>query len=136
MTGLLLSAGAAFAADPAFGGNTLRANPSASMTNMTLTVTGPNGFYQKEFSSYQAPFMSLSQKGGLADGLYKWQLTGATSQRELANPMGLDNGRGATARQFVNKSATESGTFRVLNGSIVAPDATVEGAADKSKYSR
>ena len=131
----LLPASGALAADPAFGGNTLRANPSVKMTNMTMTVTGPNDYYSKSYSEYQSPFMSLSQNGSLADGIYNWELTGATSERVEANPMGLNNGRGDSARQFVNKSMTESGTFRVLNGSIVAPDGAVEEAATGPKKS-
>jgi len=133
---ILLSASTAFAADPAFGGSTLRAQPSVNMSNMTMTVTGPNGYYSKSFSQYEAPFMSLSQNGSLADGLYNWELTGATSQRVEANPMGLNNGRGDLERQFAYKSVTESGTFRVINGSIVAPDDTAEtSATEPSKAS-
>ena len=126
LSATLLLAGTAMAADPAYGGDSLSARPSVAMTNMTMTVKGPNGYHSKSYSSDQAPSMSLSQNGGLADGLYKWELTGATNEMVKANPMGLDNGRGSSAREFVNKSATESGTFRVVNGSIVAPDAGMQ----------
>lgn len=135
VTAFLFSASAAYAADPAFGGTTLSAKPSVKMSNMTMTVTGPNGYHAKSFSQSQAPFMSLAQNGSLEDGLYNWELTGATSQRVEANPMGLNNGRGDAARQFAYKSMTESGSFRVVNGSIVAPDGTVEAPATTPKKS-
>lgn len=123
---LFLSAGTALAADPSFGSDSLSAKPSVAMTNMTMTVTGPNGYYSRKYSSDYAPSVSLSQNGSLADGLYTWELTGATREMVAANPMGLDNGRGSKARQFVNKTATESGSFRVIGGSIVAPDAGMQ----------
>ena len=130
---MLLSAGTAFAASPSFGGDSVSAKPSVSMSNMTLTVTGPNGYYAREYSSQQAPSLSLSKNGVMADGLYNWELTGATRKQVEANPMGLDNGRGSSARRFANQSVTESGTFRVVGGSIVAPDAAMKEPVSSKK---
>ncbi len=132
-TALLFTAGTTFAADTSFGGDSLSAKPSISMSNMTLTVTGPNGYYAKEYSSHQAPSLSLSKNGTMADGLYNWELTGATSKQVEANPMGLDNGRGSSARKFVSQSMTESGSFRVVGGSIVAPDGAMEEPVSSKK---
>ena len=67
-TALLFTAGTAFAADPSFGGDSLSAKPSVSMSNMTLTVTGPNGYYAKEYSTNLAPSLSLSKNGAMVDG--------------------------------------------------------------------
>ncbi len=133
VSALLLSAGTAFAADPSFGGDSLSAKPSVSMSNMTLTVTGPNGYYAKEYSDNQTPSLSLSQKGTMADGLYKWELSGATSKQVEANPMGLDNGRGSSARKFASQSMTESGSFRVVGGSIVTPDGAMKEPVSRKK---
>lgn len=123
---LLLSTGSVLAADPIFGANSLQVQPSSKLSNMTIVVSGPDGYYAKEHADHGSPFISLSQKGNLRDGLYKWEMTGSTDERIRANPMGLNNGRGEGQPEFINKSTTESGTFQVLNGSIVAPDSTVQ----------
>ena len=66
------------------------------------------------------------KNGPLADGQYNWELTGSTSEMVPANPNGLDFGRGAAQRNFINKSTSESGTIRVINGSVVMPSNEVE----------
>lgn len=125
-TALLFSSGSASAADPMFGANSLQIQPSTKLSNMTISVSGPDGYYTKEHADYGSPFISLSKKGNLQDGQYKWEMTGSTNERVRANPMGLNNGRGDAQSEFINKSTTESGTFQVVNGSIVAPDTSLE----------
>ena len=121
-----LSAAPAIAADPIFSGTSMTAKSSAKMKNMTLTVTGPDGYHAQTFSASQSPFLSLEKSGNLADGLYKWQLTGASSETVLANPGGLDYGRGSGARKFANKPMIESGSFRVIGGTIAGPSKVQE----------
>ncbi|WP_416878790.1 hypothetical protein [Litorimonas sp.] len=135
-TTLLLSSGLATAADPIFGANSLQIQTSTKLSNMTIVVSGPDGYYTKEHAEYGSPFIALSKKGNLQDGLYKWEMTGSTNERVRANPMGLNNGRGDRQPEFINKSTTESGTFQVLNGSIVAPDSIQEEQTETNRPNR
>ena len=116
----------AFAGQPSVYGNQMQVQPSQSMKNITLTISGPDGFAATSHSKSGNPAAIMSNNGSLADGLYTWQLTGTTNEMVPANANGLDNGRGAAKRAFVNKSASEHGSFRVINGSVVMPDGAVE----------
>jgi len=117
-------AGVSHAADPFISGSQVSAISSAGATNMTLSVTGPNGYHVESFSRSGAPSLSLAEGGSLADGQYNWE-TRAASNRLIESPKrGLNNGRGDNERAFVNAPIIESGSFRVVNGAIVSSDVT------------
>ena len=113
-------------------GDRIQVQSSKSMSNLTLTVSGPDGFTATGFSKSGTPTATFSTTSGLPDGVYKWQLSGATSQMIRANSNGFDNGRGDAERTYVNKSDSESGMFRVKNGSIFAPGNQSEERSAKS----
>jgi hypothetical protein len=123
----------AFAGQAQVYGDRIQVQSSKSMSNLTLTVSGPDGFYATGFSKSGTPTATFAAASGLADGVYKWQLSGATSQMVRANSNGLDNGRGAAERSYVNKSDSESGMFRVKNGSVFAPGNQAEERSAKSE---
>ena len=120
LLGFVMS-GTAFAGQASISGGQLQVQSSKSMSNKTLTVSGPNGYSATSFSTSGSPSASMSKNGAMADGLYKWQLTGSTSEMVPSSKSGMNNGRGDAERAMVNKSTSESGTFRVLNGSVVMP---------------
>jgi len=88
-----------------------------SVSNSTLSISGPSGYYVEKSSKTDAPSVSLEDFGQLEDGLYKYQLSAATSE-EMTIRDNLDNGRGENARKTVNKPIYQSGVFRVVNGQI------------------
>jgi len=122
----LVGVGTAFAADPVVSGHQISVQSQTNLSNVTLSVSGPNGFSAQEFSKSGTPSLALVTNGTLADGVYTWQISGATNQMVSVAKNALDNGRGEDARAFVNKSSIESGTFRVQGGSIVMPGGQVE----------
>ncbi|MEP3655295.1 MAG: hypothetical protein ABJO36_10405 [Litorimonas sp.] len=135
----LLVAGASLGllASPAFAGDALVSAGKLSVnsniggaSNMTLSVSGPDGFSAKQTSSFGAPSVSLSDYSGMPDGQYTWQLTGATKQRVRNPKAGFDNGRSELGPEFVSKSFTETGSFRVVNGVVQLPGSIVEDDSD------
>lgn len=135
----LLAAGASLGllASPAFAGDALVSAGKLSVnsniggaSNMTLTVSGPDGYSAKQTSSFGAPSVSLSDYSGMADGQYNWQLTGATKV-QVRNPQaGFNNGRDSVDPEFVSKSFTETGSFRVVGGVVQMPGSIVEDDTD------
>lgn len=118
----LLCASPAMAAPPSMSGASVTGNPEGSAQNVTLTVSGPNGFSATDFSAFSKPSLSLSDGGPLADGVYTWNMT-SMSQEKILNPKrNFNNGRGGNEKEFVNKSVSESGSFRVLGGVILQAD--------------
>jgi hypothetical protein len=135
----LLVAGASLCllASPAFAGDALVSAGKLSVnsniggaSNMTLSVSGPDGFSAKQTSSFGAPSVSLSDYAGMADGQYTWQLTGATKQRVRNPKAGFDNGRSELGPEFISKSFTETGSFRVVGGVVQMPGSIVEDDSD------
>jgi len=125
----LITANASFAGEPVFSGNQISARSGAGLSNVTLAVSGPDGYYAQQFSKTGAPSLALAANGSLPDGLYTWEITGATSQMVKSTKSSFDNGRGENARLMVNKPNTQSGTFRVQNGSITMPNEMIEGSS-------
>ncbi len=106
--------------------------PQAQAKNLTLTVSGPNGFFEKSFRKNGTPDVSLMHKGQMADGQYTWELTGHTNERVESYKNGVNNGRGDNARKFSYKAVQESGNFMILNGVRVrAEDAPAEVPASR-----
>ena len=107
-------------------GGTLQVSPSSYVKNMTLTVTGPNGFNAQDFSKNSAPRVSLVQNGQLADGLYSWNMTASTNEPLPQSASQLDDGRGNAQRPQLFKSTSMSGSFEIRGGTLVQPDATIK----------
>lgn len=128
---LALLASPAFAGDALVSAGTLSVQSSvSSASNMTLSVSGPDGFSAQKQSSFGAPSVSLSDYSGMADGTYTWQLTGAMTERVRNPKAGFNNGRAELDPEFVNKTFTETGSFRVIGGVAQMPDGTVEDDSD------
>ncbi len=101
--------------------------------NLTLTVSGPNGFFEKSFEKTGTPDVSLMRNGQMADGQYTWELTGHTNERVKSYKSSINNGRGDDARKFSYKAVHESGSFMILNGIRVrAEDAPAEIPASRA----
>lgn len=96
-----------------------------SMTNATLSVAGPNGFHASVFSKKGIPSLDIQDFGSLDDGVYNYEIK-AAGHEIIKIRDSLNNGRGDNASTFVNKSLSQSGHFRVLNGQIAHFDDTDE----------
>lgn len=125
-------------ASPAYSGNAyvsagkLSVQPDTSgASNLTLSVSGPDGFSAQQAYSYGAPSVDISGSTGLVDGEYTWELTGSTSERVRNPNAGLDNGRDAPSPDFVNKPFTEAGAFRVIGGVVQMPDGALESESER-----
>lgn len=130
--GLAMST-SAFAGKAEISINQIQVQPSQSMKNMTLSVSGPNRFYAQSYTVGGTPKLSFEKSGGLTDGEYRWELTGATGEKILARTNGLNNGRDKGSSEIILKSARETGKFRVVKGSILTPDDKVESKQDTSE---
>jgi hypothetical protein len=97
----------------------------SSNGNVTLTISGPEGYQASAQSSRGAPTIDLRQQGTPPDGLYKYQLAAATGEKtKVRTPH--DNGREGGPKGEQGKGATASGVFRVKDGKIVKPDSAPE----------
>jgi len=103
---------------------------ASSLFNVTLSVSGPDGYSAQEHSSFGTPSVALNAYNGMADGVYTWQLTGATTQRVRNPKAGFNNGRGELGPEYINKPYSESGSFRVVNGVVQMPNAQLESDFD------
>ncbi len=115
-------------------------NPETTAKNMTLTVSGPNGFFKRTYKKNGTPDVSLMEQGQIADGMYVWELTGHTDERVASYKSRSNNGRGDNARNYGYKSIQQSGSFRMLNGlQVRAEDAPAEAPAkisSKNKFKK
>jgi hypothetical protein len=102
-----------------------------SLSNATLSVSGPDDFHVSVFSETGALMLDLGKLGPVEDGLYKYEITAATDQRlKVRTP--LDNGRGTKESITPYKSVAMSGTFLVKDGKIFKPSsAAKEGRRDE-----
>ncbi len=106
--------------------------PDTTAQNMTLTVSGPDGFFEMSFKKYGTPDVSLIRNGLIADGSYKWELTGHTGERVQSYESGLNNGRGDEARNFAYKSIRENGSFTILGGVRFKPQDISEESKERA----
>ncbi len=67
----------------------------------------------------------------MADGHYTWQLTGATTKRVRNPKAGFNNGRAELGPEFISKTFTETGSFRVTGGVVQMPGAAAENDLDE-----
>lgn len=122
VAGSILFAGTALAGDVQYSSGSLKVIPSESLSKMTLTVSGPDGLVLSEYSGFGTPSLSLFSGGDLLDGVYTWQLTGATREKLPESRSKLNNGRPEGASRTAYKGSSESGTFRIVNGVFFGPD--------------
>ncbi|PWV99111.1 hypothetical protein DFR52_104403 [Hoeflea marina] len=119
-----LLAGGAGAADISaanrFSGATLGFEIKGTYSNVTLTVTGPDGYLASAYAEKSAPSLDLGGSGKLADGQYHYQLT-AADPSVMMKQVQLDNGRDKPAPDSVPASVTMSGVFTIRDGAIIKP---------------
>src|SRR3954453_13477425 len=65
---------------------------SGPYSNLTLTISGPNGINASASSRSGSPAIDLGKLGKIDDGDYNYRLTAATDQK-VAVRTGLDDGR-------------------------------------------
>ncbi len=98
-------------------GSEVLVNLGAGYFNATLSISGPNGFYAKNYSQSGSASIDLIRAGGLTDGVYSYEVTVATSETTTnLNP--VDNGRGGVDDGTSVVSASTSGSFHASGGII------------------
>ena len=90
-------------------------------SNLTLTISGPNGLHASAHHRTGSPVIDLRKLGTIDDGDYLYQLTAATDEK-VPDRSGLDNGRDGGPTTSMLKSVSTSGQFQVKGGSIVKHD--------------
>lgn len=83
----------------------------------TLTVTGPNDYYQQKKGASVA---SLGINDTLADGLYTYEIT-LEPREKRERP---EEGDSSESSQNAQTGSISSGSFRVVNGVVVNPNIT------------
>jgi hypothetical protein len=101
-------------------------------SNLTLTVTGPNGINANASSKSGSPSIDLRKLGSLDDGDYMYQLTAATDEK-VPDRSGIDNGRDGGPGPSVRKSVSTSGNFQVKGGAIVKFDPAAREETKRQK---
>ncbi len=117
----LLMIESSFASSVKISGGVVQVSPNGHATNMTLTITGPNGFQATSYSEFSVPKVSISRNSIVSDGLYRWQLTGASGDEVAMQNTNLDYGRGDNTKRFIQIPMGDSGVFRVKNGQVISP---------------
>jgi hypothetical protein len=90
-------------------------------SNLTLTISGPNGLHASAHHRTGSPIIDLRKLGTIDDGDYLYQLTAATDEK-IPVRTALDNGRDGGPTTSMFKSVSTSGQFQVKGGAIVKND--------------
>jgi hypothetical protein len=90
-------------------------------SNLTLTISGPNGLHASAHSRTGSPLIDLRKLGTIDDGDYIYHLIAATDEK-IPVRTALDNGRGGGPTTSILKSVSTSGQFQVKGGAIVKHD--------------
>jgi len=90
-------------------------------SNLTLTVSGPNGINASAHHRTGSPLIDLRKIGTVDDGEYNYQLTASTDDK-IPVRTGLDDGRDGGPTTSMLKSVSTSGNFQVKGGTIVKVD--------------
>jgi hypothetical protein len=93
-------------------------------SNLTLTISGPNGLHASAHHRTGSPLIDLRKLGTIDDGDYLYQLTAATDEK-IPVRTALDNGRDGGPTTSMLKSVSTSGQFQVKGGAIVKVDPSV-----------
>lgn len=102
-------------------------NIPGAYSNLTLTVSGPNGLHASASSRSGSPLIDLRKLGTIDDGEYVYQLT-AASDEKVPDRSGLDNGRDGRPATSMLRGVSASGNFQVKGGTIVKIDPSTEPA--------
>lgn len=113
-------------ADVDLGFNNVTWTPQNEFAGLRLTVSGPDGnTWQNSFDANEAPRLDLSALGSAVDGLYTWELraTPIVDQNKMtATSRTSEAGTRVRSNDLPSRdSLVQSGSFRVLNGTIVQP---------------
>lgn len=117
-------------------GSSVRWDVAAPNAGVTLTVSAPDGrVFSKAFKGGSAPYFSIADAQGekLPDGQYTYELRltlPSSTRKDTSNGRGKDDEPEAVraARKSVApvQSVVESGSFSIVNGSIVVAGASEE----------
>jgi hypothetical protein len=91
--------------------------------NITVSVSGPDGYFGQIFSERRAPSFRLADFGEVSDGVYRFEMTAATQvyARNVSREPAGYNGRDV-AGQRPREGVRFSGNFRVENGQVLVFD--------------
>jgi hypothetical protein len=116
-------------ADARFGATEISFELKAAYSNLTLTVTGPNGLHTSASARSGTPIVDLKRLSAIDDGIYHYNLSAATDEK-VPERSGLDNGRGQRHDAML-KSVSTSGVFEVKGGTIVKVDPAAREPSNK-----
>ena len=125
-------AGAALADDLAaeqrFGETAVTFDIKGNVSNVTLSLSGPNGFHASASAKTGSPTIDLRRFGAPDDGVYRYQLTASGGEKLIVRTQ-LDDGRGGSNAPL--KTVTASGNFTVKGGVIVKPSSAPQSRKDQ-----
>jgi hypothetical protein len=101
-------------------------------SNLTLTISGPNGLHASARHRTGSPVIDLRMLGTIDDGDYLYQLTAATDEK-IPVRTALDNGRDGGPTTSILKSVSTSGQFQVKGGTIVKVDPSAREETKRQK---
>jgi hypothetical protein len=109
------------------GGSSVRFEVVAQNAGVTLTITAPDGrSFTKEYKAGAAPEFAFSEKQGLPDGSYNYELrlqpSLSAGQREALKAARKDDepeAERAARRRPALPNLTQSGSFMLLDGQVI-----------------
>jgi hypothetical protein len=122
------------------GGSSVRFDVTVANSGSTLTVTAPDGrAYTKEYKAGISPEFTFTDKQGLPDGVYTYELrlrpSLSAGQREaLKAARGNDDDPESdrAARKRPAAGAVQSGSFAIMNGQVVVAGLSENGRIGKA----
>lgn len=120
-------------------GSSVRWDVNAPNAGLTLTISAPDGrVFSKDFKAGSSPYFSIAEAPGekLPDGQYSYELrlTPVSSPRRDATSNGRGKNDEPEAVRAARKSTVpvqalvESGSFSIVNGSVVVAGTSEEGS--------
>lgn len=104
-------------ATEAFSGADLIFNANQVAKNVTISVSGPHGFFVTQSSIDSIPSINLYDAGSPSDGRYRYQLTASVAGEGAQVKSQLNNGRDSNATQAIY-GVSQSGSFYFEDGQI------------------
>ncbi|MCB1385673.1 MAG: hypothetical protein KDJ80_07000 [Nitratireductor sp.] len=90
--------------------------------NAKLVVTGPNRFQTDAFSKGTTVSVDLIKAGGIDAGVYRYEVSAASTKTTWTSRSGLNNGRGPNDNPKRPLTGVAYGTFTAKDGIIVKVD--------------
>jgi hypothetical protein len=120
-------------------GSSVRWDVNAPNAGLTLTISAPDGrVFSKDFKAGSSPYFSIAEAPGekLPDGQYSYELrlTPVSSPRRDATSNGRGKNDEPEAVRAARKSTVpvqalvESGSFSIVNGSVIVAGTSEEGS--------